>query len=322
MSALPRVQSAVQGQIPCGHVARHPLQSLQGAPLREPVGAGGLLRAVCVGRGLVQRPLLLRALAQRVSRGGNCTNTLVVLSQLGHHCSWGGVLVDEPDASRIVADLDAHAIDLTPVRRLPKGKVPTSYITLNQRNGSRSIVHYRDLPEYDFDAFATIDLGACDWLHFEGRNIDETARMLAHARRTQPHIPRSVEIEKPRAEIERLFADATLLLFSRAYVHARGGDEPAAFLRDMRLLAPHTDLVLAWGEAGAFARGRDGGLVQSPAFPPPRVVDTLGAGDTFIAGIIDARLHGATPADALTSACRLAGTKCGIERRNFSRHSA
>src|SRR3569832_2166376 len=244
----------------------------------------------------------VRALAQRVSRGGNCTNTLVVLSQLGHHCSWGGVLVDEPDASRIVTDLDAHAIDLTPVRRLPKGKVPTSYITLNQRNGSRSIVHYRDLPEYDFDAFATIELGACDWLHFEGRNIDET--------------------EKPRAEIERLFADATLLLFSRAYVHARGGDEPAAFLRDMRLLAPHTDLVLAWGEAGAFALGRDGGLVQSPAFPPPRVVDTLGAGDTFNAGIIDARLHGATPADALTSACRLAGTKCGIEGLNFSRHSA
>lgn len=264
----------------------------------------------------------VRALAQRVSRGGNCTNTLAVLSQLGHRCSWGGVLADEPDAARIVADLDAHAIDLAPVRRLPKGKVPTSYITLNQRNGSRSIVHYRDLPEYDFDAFATIDLGACDWLHFEGRNIDETARMLAHARRTQPHIPRSVEIEKPRAEIDRLFADATLLLFSRAYAHARGDDEPAAFLRDMRLLAPHADLVLAWGEAGAFALGRDGRLVQSPAFPPPRVVDTLGAGDTFNAGIIDARLRGATPADALTSACRLAGTKCGIEGLNFPHHSA
>src|SRR3569833_2669883 len=187
----------------------------------------------------------VRALAQRVSRGGNCTNTLVVLSQLGHHCSWGGVLVDDPDASRIVADLDAHAIDLTPVRRLPKGKVPTSYITLNQRNGSRSIVHYRDLPEYDFDAFAPIDLGACEWLHFEGRNIDETARMLAHAQHTQPQNPRAVEIEKPRAEIERLFADATLLLFSRAYVHARGG-----------------------GKAGLCTR------------PPSRVVDTLGAGDT------------------------------------------
>src|SRR3569832_1326459 len=142
--------------------------------------------------GFTQEDSEVRALAQRVSRGGNCTNTQVVLSQLGLFCSWGGVLADEPDAARIVADLDAHAIDLAPVRRIPQGKVPTSYITLNQRNGSRSIVHYRDLPEYDFDAFATIDLRACDWLHFEGRNIDETARMLAHARRTQPHIPRSV----------------------------------------------------------------------------------------------------------------------------------
>src|SRR3569833_3404962 len=234
----------------------------------------------------------VRARAQRVSRGGNCTNTLVVLSQLGHHCSWGGVLVDEPDASRIVVVLVVFVFVLLLVCCNPKGKVPTSYITLNQRNGSRSIVHYRDLPEYDFDAFATFDLGACDWLHFEGRNIDETARLLALARRTQPHIPRSVEIEKPRAEIERLFADATLLLFSRAYVHARGGDEPAAFLRDMRLLAPHTDLVLAWGEAGAFALGRDGGLVQSPAFPPPRVVDTLGAGVFFNAGIFVVLLFG------------------------------
>src|SRR3569833_1589257 len=162
----------------------------------------------------------VRACAQRVSRGGNCTNTLVVLSQLGHHCSWGGGLVDEPDASHIVADLDAHAIDLTPVRRLPKGKVPTSYITLNQRNGSRSIVHYLDQPEYDFAAFATIDLGACDWLHFEGRNIDETARMLAHARRTQPHIPRSVEIEKPHTKKKQQNADATQQQNTHAYVHA------------------------------------------------------------------------------------------------------
>lgn len=264
----------------------------------------------------------VRALAQRVSRGGNCTNTLVVLSQLGQRCSWGGVLADESDAVRIVADLKAHAIDLTPVRRIPHGKVPTSYITLNQRNGSRSIVHYRDLPEYDFDTFRTIDLGVYHWLHLEGRNIDETARMLAHARRAQPHIPRSLEIEKPRAGIERLFQHATVLLFSRAFVHARGGDAPAPFLRDMRALAPHADLVLAWGEAGAWALGRDNHLVHSPAFSPPRVVDTLGAGDAFNAGIIDGLLRGATLADALTAACRLAGKKCSVEGLNFLAHSA
>lgn len=264
----------------------------------------------------------VRALDQRVSRGGNCTNSLVVLSQLGRRCTWAGVLADEPDAERIVADLAAHGIDLAPVRRLAHGKVPTSYVTLNRRNGSRTIVHYRNLPEYAYADFATIDLAPFAWLHFEGRNIDDTVRMLAHARRTAPATPRSVEIEKPRAGIERLYADATVLLFSRAYARAQGHDDPAAFIAAQRPRAPHAELVLAWGEAGAWACDRDGALHRSPAFPPPRLVDTLGAGDTFNAGYIDARLRGQPPAAALIQACRLAGEKCGHEGLGFRRHAA
>jgi ketohexokinase len=41
------------------------------------------------------------------------------------------------------------------------------------------------------------------------------------------------------------------------------------------------------------------------------VVDTLGAGDTFNAGIIHARLNGFTWEHALPFACELAGKKCG-----------
>jgi ketohexokinase len=41
----------------------------------------------------------VRALRQQLRRGGNCTNTLAVLSQLGHRCAWGGVLAAEPNIS-------------------------------------------------------------------------------------------------------------------------------------------------------------------------------------------------------------------------------
>lgn len=45
-------------------------------------------------------------------------------------------------------------------------------------------------------------------------------------------------------------------------------------------------VVCAWAERGATARTANGAVVSSPAFPPRRVIDTLGAGDTFIAAVL------------------------------------
>ncbi|WP_223248467.1 hypothetical protein, partial [Sulfurirhabdus autotrophica] len=46
----------------------------------------------------------VRAKNLRVARGGNVANTLVMLSQLGHACSWGGVLAEGLDSNVIVED--------------------------------------------------------------------------------------------------------------------------------------------------------------------------------------------------------------------------
>ncbi len=250
----------------------------------------------------------VRATKQRVCRGGNATNTLVVLSQLGHHCTWGGVCVDEADGQRILEDLAYHAIDTRFCRIESQGKVPTSYIIVNQRNGSRTIVHYRDLPEFKFVDFQMIDLFAFDWLHFEGRNVVETARMLERVRQVCPLIPVSLEVEKPRSHIEQLFSKVDVLLFSKVFAQ---GNEPALFLHKMQRQAPQARLICAWGEEGAYALDTDGTLCHSPAYPPAQVVDTLGAGDTFNAGIIDSLCRQQDLPTALKHACRLAGKKCG-----------
>jgi ketohexokinase len=251
----------------------------------------------------------VRALSQRRCRGGNATNTLTVLSHLGHACAWAGVWVDNNDGHFIRAELEAAQIDMRYCHIETQACMPVSYITLNRANGSRTIIHYRDLPEFSFADFAHIDLSAYTWLHFEGRNVAETLRMLQHARRLPVRI--SLEVEKPRPGIEALYPYADVLLFGKQFVrtqHVTAQD----FLRHLDL--PDSNLVCAWGEEGAYGRGAgDTRIWHSPAFTPPRVVNTLGAGDTFNAGIIHALSQDMSLSQALTLACRLAGEKCGRE---------
>ncbi len=258
----------------------------------------------------------VRAVSQRLCRGGNATNSLTVLSQLGHQCHWAGVLADEPDARHIEADLQRHRINTAAVLRLKQGKVPTSYITHNLGNGSRTIVHHRGLPEYPFSQFQQIDLSQFDWLHFEGRNVAATRQMLAWAKQQAPDLPRSVEIEKQRDHIDTLFELADVLLFSRAFAQSQGHVDALSFLNTLQPQCGSTQLICAWGESGAWALNGQQAL-HSPAFPPPQLIDTLGAGDTFNAGIIDALIRGRGLGTALQSACRLAGQKCGYQGLEF-----
>ena len=57
----------------------------------------------------------------------------------------------------------------------------------------------------------------------------------------------------------------------------------------------------------------DGKLCASPAFPPSRLVDTIGAGDVFNGAMIHGLVTGRTLEATLEDACRLAGRKCGQE---------
>jgi ketohexokinase len=253
----------------------------------------------------------MRATEQRICRGGNATNTLVVLSQLQHQCTWAGVWVDEPDGRTILADLQQHHINIDYCHVEKNGKVPTSYILLSQQTGSRTIVHYRNISEFNFEQFKTIDLSAFDWLHFEGRNVLETHKMLQWAKQQQPDLPISLEIEKPRLGIEQLFQYADVLLCSQSFAHHHAYYNPTEFLHDLRQQIPGKDLICAWGHLGAYAVDKKGKSLHSPAYPPPQVVDTLGAGDTFNASLIDSFCRQQDLSMGLHEACWLAGKKCG-----------
>jgi ketohexokinase len=252
----------------------------------------------------------VRASERHWRRGGNCTNSLAVLAQLGHEAVWVGTVADDADARVLLAAAARERIDTRRRVTCAGGRTPVSHVVRSRETGSRTIVHYRDLPELSAEAFAAVPLQGFDWVHFEGRNVAALRPMLARVR--DFGIRCSLEVEKPREGIEDLFALPDLLFFSRDYALRRGCAGPRDLLRSVPR-RPGQVLVCAWGADGAVALDEAGALHASPAFPPAALADTLGAGDAFNAAWVDGTLRGLSVAAALREACRLAGRKCGLD---------
>lgn len=252
----------------------------------------------------------MRVTTQYVSAGGNACNSARMLSKLGHKSALAAVVADESDGRRIVTCLEAVGVE-TAFLQWQAGKSPVSYITLNQLNGSRTIVHYRDLPELKAaHLIEQIPVHEFDWLHVEGRNIQASLAMLSYANEVCTDQVISLEIEKHREDgaVEALIPLANVVMFSKAYVQTMGTDEPATFLAKKHVEYPDHIFTCAWGERGAYAIARDG-VVHFEAAPSVTVVDSVGAGDVFNAGIINALSSNKTIDEALEEAVVLASTK-------------
>ena len=249
----------------------------------------------------------IRALSQDCCRGGNAANTASVLSQYLHQCQLACTLANDGSGQFILNDLNQRGIGFNPIMIIA-GSTPTSYITVNQSNGSRTIVHYRDLAELNFKQFKRVDLADFDWFHFEGRNVEQTALMMQHVRRFNK--PISLEAEKLRPDLECLFPLADIILYSRPYARMQGFDHAEPFLLQQSQTFPDKLLSCSWGDQGAWGI-EHGTAHHSPAYAADKIIDTLGAGDTFNAGIIHALLEQQGLSEALQNACRLAGKKCG-----------
>jgi len=253
----------------------------------------------------------VRAIAQQKRRGGNIANTLSVLSQFQHRCRWLGALADDDAASFICDDLQAQGIFLEKAGRMA-GSTPTSYIIVAKNSGSRSIVHHRQLPELSFEQFRQVDLTGVEHCHFEGRNPRETAKMIDYIKHNQPQIPYSIEFEKPRPDIHLLGDDAEIIFYSRHFAQAMGFDDAVDFLKQQAPKAPKAWLICTWGAQGCYYRHGDEPrqVWHSQTKPLLQVVDSVGAGDTFIAGFLHAWWQKRDIKNAVEFANLLAAKKC------------
>ncbi|KAF4970104.1 hypothetical protein FSARC_2805 [Fusarium sarcochroum] len=246
----------------------------------------------------------LRATSLNIRRGGNCPNSLQVLEQLlaDRDALQLHLVSPLPSASssatrRVVSSFGPQSkIDFSHcIYREASTEAASSYIIRSEESGSRTLVNYNDLPEMTEEEFGNIarsfEPDQETWWHFEGRIPDTVLNCIRLLRNVLPKANISVEVEKPGREgLPELAAEADVVFYSRSWAESRRHQTPEACLK----AEGHRKASLAlctWGADGAAGLSRSTGETlrypaQGESGGDISVVDAVGAGDTFIAGML------------------------------------
>ena len=256
-----------------------------------------------------------RTVDQYQARGGNANNSASVLAEIGERVEYFGTLAaDTLELAVIERDWKAVGIIAENCPRHAGFLCPNSSIIVNESTGSRTIIHTnKDLPEPTPEEFEALDLDLYSWIHFEGRNMENVKKMMAHVKKERPELQISVEVEKVGRGYEEFVPLADVVLLSKENAMAHGAKTMMGALEIFRpKLKAGGQLICAWGDQGAAAIDGEGRKWSSPVFTPPQgIVDTLGAGDTFNGTVIGALSHGMHVRDAIRVGCKVAGAKVG-----------
>lgn len=246
--------------------------------------------------------------------GGNATNSACVCAQLCSHLAVASVppvvelvsVVPDPlrddDTRWTVASLSSSGVGTSFLSVLAQSSgLPVSYIALTP--GSRTIFHSRGIPEMDALTAEKTALALCtgsrapgliQWLHFEGRAVDATAAAMRRALASEAPSVISLELEKARADGDletALVPLADIIFVGREYATSvlHCADASAALSALAEKSRTHALLVATWGAEGVFARADWAGptvMHVSAHHPDGGVIDTIGAGDSFVGAAV------------------------------------
>ncbi|MCP9265099.1 hypothetical protein DINM_020301 [Dirofilaria immitis] len=276
-----------------------------------------------------------RILKQIWTVGGNATNNVIVLNQLNSYSILFSAIPN--DCTVITSLLTKVGISSEHCLHRSGGELPTSTVIVNETTGSRTIMHYRgQLQEPNCEEFQLSfpDISIFSWIHFEGRNFENLITMIKYVRLSRQNNERpkiSIECEKVR--------DFDTLENAIPLKKGFQNKEEAVFGMQQQYGASHAIVICPWAEQsddaiinileyrilcngviiklGAAARDTaNGELISVDAYVQAGpTIDTLGAGDCFIACCIHFLNNGNNLREVLVKACRITGKK--VTRRGL-----
>jgi 2-dehydro-3-deoxygluconokinase len=263
--------------------------------------------------------------------GGAEANVAVALARLGRRVAWTSAVPDNPLGRRVVEAVAAAGVDVTGVRLVPGGRVGLYFVEFAP--APRATEVYYDRAGSAFATAVAADpalLAGARYAVLSGISlgVSEHARSasLAFARAARAAGARLVVDVNYRARVwepgparegtAEVLHDAAVVVCSARDAQAvfgLDGRDDAELARGLReRYAPAAELVcVTCSERGSVAVTADGAAAHQP-YVTAEVVDRFGAGDAFLAGLLDVLLDDGSPAEALSFAARLAALKCTV----------
>lgn len=230
--------------------------------------------------------------------GGNALNVAAHWRAAGRPARYFGAVGKDGEGDVILEEADKVGLAPSNVDRRPGH---TAVTLIREKDGDRKFL-LEDLgvgKDYLPSEIAYRTVAAADWVHL-GTN-------------SNPDLVRRLVADRVRFSVDISTAHGGLPLLGVPIVFASGPDDPdvsVAPLAERLHRAGALNVVVTCGSRGAFFRAGDGTLLHAPA-TPVSVVDTCGAGDSFIATFLAAfQIDRKPAAEALRAATAAASQTC------------
>jgi 2-dehydro-3-deoxygluconokinase len=286
----------------------------------------GLLRAHGIGT-------LEHLASMDVAIGGAEGNVAIGLARLGTPATWVGVVGDDGLGQRVVRELRGQGVRV--IARVNPTAPTAVMLKENPTAGLTRVTYFRSagagrtLEPSDVEALERDgELAGIQLVHVTGITpaLSESAASATRALVDAAHrhgIPVSFDVnhrsrlwtDRDPVPVYRELVASSDIVFAgedEAALVVGGNDGAAAFSDDELIaglvaLGPR-EVVLKRGAAGATAR--EGDETLSVAAVPVSVVDSVGAGDAFVAGYLAEWVAGETLAARLQTAVRAGAFAC------------
>jgi sugar/nucleoside kinase (ribokinase family) len=252
----------------------------------------------------------IRLLEHKQSAGGQTASAMVALQRLGLKTAYAGRFGSDPEGRFGLATLKDDGVNVDYAEVVEGARNQIAFITIDARNGERTIVWDRDDRLAYAPEEAPVEFGSKGRvLHLDAHDPRACLRLARAARESGTIV--SADIDNVYDGLPELLPFIDILIGSKEFpLRVTGIASERAALIELKARYGCAVVGMTIGTSGAVVYC-DGQFLDSPAFDAPGgCKDTTGAGDAFHGGFLYGLLHGDEIETSMLYGNAVAAMKC------------